>query len=148
MFHPLAAERISRDLPDVKLLVLVRDPVERAYSAHTHELARGYETEPFERALELEVQRLDGEAERIAGEPGYLSYSHQHHAYLTRGRYADQIERLDKLFGSDNVHVVDSGTFFTDPEPVYDGVLDFLGLRRHGYPLFERHNARPSLAHA
>jgi len=51
MFHPLAAQRIHRDLPGVKLLVLVRDPVERAYSAHAHELGRGYETEPFERAL-------------------------------------------------------------------------------------------------
>ena len=143
MFNPLAAERISRDLPEVKLLVLVRDPVERAYSAHAHELARGFETEPFERALELEDQRLAGEAERIVSQPGYLSHSHQHHAYLTRGLYADQLERLDKLFGRDRVHVVDSGRFFTDPEPVYDGVLEFLGLRRHGYPVFERHNARP-----
>ncbi len=143
MFHPLAAERISRDLPEVKLVVLVRDPVERAYSAHAHELARGYETEPFERALELEDQRLPGEAERIVSQPGYLSHSHQHQAYLTRGHYADQLERLEKLFGRDRVHVMDSGRFFTDPEPVYDGVLDFLGLRRHGYPVFERHNARP-----
>ena len=143
MFHPLAAERISHDLPGVKLLVLVRDPVERAYSAHAHELARGYETEPFERALELEDQRLAGEAERIVSQPGYLSHSHQHHAYLTRGLYADQLERLGHFVGRDRVHVVDSGRFFTDPEPVYDGVLEFLGLRRHGYPVFERHNARP-----
>jgi hypothetical protein len=143
MFHPLAAERISRDLPGVRLLVLVRDPVERAYSAHAHELARGYETELFERALELEDERLAGEAERIVSEPGYLSHSHQHHAYLTRGLYADQLERLGQLVGRDRVHVVDSGRFFTDPEPVYDGVLEFLGLRRHGYPVFERHNARP-----
>ena len=142
MFHPLAAERISRDLPDVKLLVLVRDPVERAYSAHAHELARGYETEPFERALELEDERLAGESERIVSQPGYLSQSHQHHGYRARGHYAEQLERLDKLFG-DRVHVVDSGQFFTDPEPVYDRVLDFLGLRQHAYPLFERHNARP-----
>jgi hypothetical protein len=143
MFHPLAAERIGHDLPEVKLLVLVRDPVERAYSAHAHELARGYETEPFERALELEDERLAGEAERIVSQPGYLSYSHQHHAYLTRGLYADQLDRLAQAVGRDRVHVVDSGRFFTDPEPVYDGVLEFLGLRRHGYPVFERHNARP-----
>jgi hypothetical protein len=143
MFHPLAAQRISRDLPGVKLLVLVRDPVERAYSAHAHELARGYETEPFERALELEDHRLAGEAERIVSQPGYLSHSHQHHAYRTRGHYAEQLERLGELFGRDRVHVVDSGLFFTDPELVYDAVLDFLGLRHHGYPAFERHNARP-----
>ena len=45
MFHPLAAERIARDLPAVRLIVLLRDPVERAYSAHTHEVARGYDPE-------------------------------------------------------------------------------------------------------
>jgi hypothetical protein len=143
MFHPLAPERIHRDLPGVRLLVLVRDPVERAYSAYAHELARGYETESFERALELEDERLAGEAERIVSQPGYHSHSHQHQAYLTRGLYADQLERLDRLFGRDRVRVVDSGRFFAEPEPVYDGVLDFLGLRRHGYPVFERHNARP-----
>ncbi|MDQ2810889.1 MAG: sulfotransferase domain-containing protein [Actinomycetota bacterium] len=143
MFHPLAAQRISRDLPGVKLLVLVRDPVERAYSAHAHELARGFETEPFERAVELEDKRLAGEADRIISQPGYLSRSHQHQAYVTRGHYDDQLERLQELFGRDRLHVVDSGRFFSDPEPVYDEVIDFLGLRQRSYPVFERHNARP-----
>jgi hypothetical protein len=143
LFHPCAAERIARDLPGVKLLVLVRDPVERAYSAHAHELARGFETEPFDRALELEPLRLSGEAERMASDPTYLSHSHQHHAYRARGRYADQLDRLEDAVGAERIHVVDSGDFFTKPEPVYDEVLDFLGLANHGYPAFDRHNARP-----
>jgi Sulfotransferase domain len=143
MFHPCAAGRIAHDLPEVKLLVLVRDPVERAYSAHAHELARGFETEPFERALELEDQRLSGEAERIMADPAYLSHSHQHQAYRARGRYCEQLERLEGAVGGDRIHVVDSGDFFAKPEPEYDAVLDFLGLRGHGYPEFERHNARP-----
>ena len=143
LFHPLAAARIHRDLPGVKLLILVRDPIERAYSAHAHELARGYETEPFERALDLEDHRLAGQAEKIISDPGYHSHSHQHHAYRARGRYAEQLERLEGLFGRDRMHVVDSGLFFDDPEWVYDHVLTFLGLHGHGYPVFERHNARP-----
>jgi hypothetical protein len=142
MFHPLAADRIATDLPDVKLLVLLRDPVERAYSAYAHERARGFESEPFERALELEASRLDGEATRIAVDPGYLSHSHQHHAYVGRGQYIEQLERLERLFGRERIHVVDSGDFFVKPEPVYDSVLDFLGLARGEYPAFERHNAR------
>jgi len=146
LFHPLAAERIAADLPGVKLIVLVRDPVERAYSAYTHEFARGFETEPFESAIELEPGRLNGEAARIVSEPGYLSHSHQHHAYRARGQYAEQLERLERLFDRANIHVVDSGDFFTKPEPVYDGVLDFLGLACDGYPQFERHNARPRSA--
>jgi Sulfotransferase domain len=143
MFHPLAAERILRDLPEVKLLVLVRDPVERAYSAHAHELARGYESVPFEQALDMETTRLEGEAERISTEPGYLSMSHQHHAYLARGQYIQQLDRLERLFGRARIHVVDSGDFFTEPKSVYDPVLEFLRLPLCGYPAFERHNARP-----
>ena len=146
MFHPLAAGRIARDLPGVKLLVLLRDPVERAYSAHAHELARGYETEPFARALGLEAERLAGEAERLVADPSYASHSHQHHAYRPRGQYIEQLERLEACVGRDRIHVVDSGDFFAEPERVYDGVLEFLGLPDRGYPVFERHNARPRSA--
>jgi Sulfotransferase domain len=142
LFHPLAAERISRDLPGVKLLVLLRDPVERAYSAHAHETFLGYETEPFERALELEATRLEGETERIISDPGYASRSHQHHAYRTRGEYAEQLERFDQVFGRDRIHVIDSDAFFTDPEPSYHAVLEFLGLPRRGRPVFKRRNSR------
>lgn len=126
----------------MKLLVLLRDPVERAYSAHTHETYHGYETEPFERALELEPARLAGEAERILADPGYASHSHQHHAYRARGQYVEQLERLAEIFGRERVHVVDSEAFFARPGPVYDGVLEFLGLAHRGYPAFRRHNSR------
>jgi hypothetical protein len=146
LFHPTAADRIARDLPEVKILVLVRDPVERAYSAHAHELARGFETAPFDQALELEAERLRGEPERMVADPGYLSYSHQHHAYRARGRYAEQLERITQVIEPGRIHVIDSGAFFADPEPVYNGVLDFLGLRKSGYPEFERHNSRPRAA--
>jgi len=143
MFHPLAPARIARDMPGVKLLVLLRDPVERAYSGHSHEMAHGFETEPFERALELESLRLDGEAERIVADPGYKSFSHQHHAYRVRGEYAEQLETLERLFGRERMHVIESGDFFSKPEAAYDGVIAFLGLPNCGYPSFKRRNARP-----
>jgi hypothetical protein len=146
MFHPLAPGRIAANLPSVKLIVLVRDPTERAYSAHAHELARGFETEDFERALELEEERTASEAARIRADPGYLSLSHQHHSYVARGQYAEQLDVLAQHVGADRILAVDSGDFFTRPEPVYDRVLDFLGLPHHGYPVFERHNARPRTA--
>ena len=143
LFHPLAAARISADLPGIKLVVLLRDPVERAYSAHAHEFARGFEDQSFEAALDLEPQRLAGEAERLVAEPGYVSHHHQHNAYLQRGRYVEHLERVSALIGRDRMHVVDSHLFFTEPEHVYAGVLDFLGVPPRGTPVFERHNARP-----
>ncbi len=143
LFHPLAGQRIDADLPGVRLLVLLRDPVERAYSAHTHETARGFETEPFEKALELEPVRLAGEEAKLIADPTYQSHSHQHHAYVTRGRYADQLRRLEGIFGRDRLHVIDSQRFFTEPEPIFAEVVDFLGIGRAPGIGYEKHNARP-----
>lgn len=143
MFHPLARQRLAADLPQVKVIVLLRDPVTRAYSAHSHELARGFEDLPFEEALAAEPERLRGERERLMAEPGYDSFHWQHHAYVTRGQYVEQVTALERLLGRERMCVVDSGDFFTDPEPVFDDVRRFLGLPPCDDIAFEQHNARP-----
>ena len=142
LFHPLAGPRIARDLPGVRLLVVLRDPVERAYSGHSHELARGYETEPFERAVELEPERVAGERERMVADPAYDSLHWQHHAYVTRGQYHEQLVALERLVGRERLLVVDSDDFWTRPADVFPEVLSFLGLPDHPATVFERHNAR------
>jgi hypothetical protein len=147
MYHPQAVTRIARDLPGVRVLVLVRDPVERAYSQHAHEVARGFETElSFARALELEPKRLRGQEERLRRDPTYYSHSHQHHAYRGRGEYVRYLDRMAAALGRDRIHVISSERFFTEPDRVYNGVLRFLGLPRLGRPEFAQHNARARTA--
>jgi hypothetical protein len=144
MYHPHAVARIARDLPEVKLIALVRDPVERAYSQHAHELARGFESEPsFGLALALEPARLRGQEERLTTDPRYYSFAHQHHAYRARGEYATYLTAMASRIGRDRLLVVESERFFTEPQAAYDEVLAFLGLPELGYPPFEQHNARP-----
>jgi Sulfotransferase domain len=147
MYHPQAAARIARDLPYAKVVVLVRDPVERAYSQHAHEVARGFEQErDFGSALALEPARLHRQEELLAQDPDYYSFAHQHHAYRARGEYARYLGGMAQHLGRERIHVVESERFFADPEPAYDEVLDFLGLPNLGRPPFERHNARPRAA--
>lgn len=144
LYHPHAAARIARDLPGVRLIVLVRDPVERAYSQHAHEVARGFEMEAdFARALELEPNRLRGQHARLTADPHAYSFAHQHHAYKARGEYAAALEQLAHQVGRDQILVLESEEFFSDPKAVYDRVQDFLGLPHLGYPDFDVHNARP-----
>lgn len=149
MYHPHAMTRIATDLPAIRLVVLVRDPVERAYSQHAHEVARGFETErDFAAALKLEPERLSGVTEKMLADPAHYSFPHQHHAYRARGEYVRYLRRMAEHIGRDRIHVVDSHEFFRDPKPAYDAVLHFLGLPRPpevdgAYPAFERHNARP-----
>jgi Sulfotransferase domain len=144
MFHPYAIERLARDFPDIKLVAMLRDPVERAFSAYKHELARGYETETdFRQALELEDERVAGEAERLR-DPDHHSFAYRHHAYRRRGQFAEQLERVFDHYPSEQVHVMRSEDFFTDPAAEFRTLSDFLGLGRFEPTAFEQHNARPS----
>ena len=128
MFHPLAPERIARELPDVRLVVSLREPVARAWSHHQYETQQGYEDRPFAEALRLEDERLAGEEERLRRDPSYESFSHRHHAYLRRGHYAEQLERLYELFDPEQVLVLRSESMFTDPHGELDRVWAHLGL--------------------
>ncbi len=143
LHHPCAAERIAADLPGVRVVALLRDPVERAYSAHRHELERGFETEDFETALDLEPQRLAGEVERLRRDPSYRSFAHQHHAYVDRGHYAEQLQRYLDRVGRGRLLVLDSETWFSRPEEEYARLVDFLGLDPWRPARFEKVNARP-----
>ena len=145
MYHPQAAARIAQDLPGTKLIALVRDPIERAYSQHHHEVARGFEQErDFGNALALEPARLHRQEELLAQDPEYYSFAHQHHAYRGRGEYARYLSVMAQHVGRERIHVVESERFFVEPERVYDEVCEFLGLPTNlDRPPFERHNARP-----
>lgn len=143
MFHPLAPERIAHDLPDAKVIAVLRDPVERAYSAYTHERARGFETEPFERALDLEAQRLEGEEERLRADPRAVSLHHQHHAYVARGHYIHQVERLEQVLGPERLLVLDFDDLFGDLGRSLPPLLDFLGLPAWSRESIQKKNARP-----
>lgn len=129
LFHPGAAQRISQDLARVRAIVLVRDPVERALSAYRQETARGFETEPLERALELEPERLEGEEERILADLTYQSFHHQHHAYVRRGEYAWQIRRLQQALGADEVVVFELDELVAGRMPGWEQLTAFLGIQ-------------------
>lgn len=141
LYHPFAAARLARDLPEVQVVAMLRDPVERAFSAWKHESARGFEWEPFERALDLEDERLAGEVERMAADPAYRSHSHRHQSYRTRGEYVGQLESLYAVLPRSRVHVVISERFFTDPVGEYSALVRSLGLRDVRPPTVARANA-------
>lgn len=143
LYHPFAIERIARKLPNVKLVVMLRDPVERAYSAYQHELARGFEWEDFETALALEDERLVGEVGRMRRDPSYESFTHRHHSYRHRGNYADQLETVFAHVPPERVHVMQSENFFAQPAREFGALTAFLGLEPLQPRRFDQYNSRP-----
>jgi Sulfotransferase domain len=141
LFHPHVPYRVAEHLPGVKLIVLLRDPVARAYSHFQHETARGFETLSFEEAVDAEPQRLAAELERMRREPLYNSFAHQHHSYLARGLYHDQLATWWSRFPREQFLVLSSERFFAEPDRTFAQALDFLDLPAFTPPTYERHNA-------
>jgi sulfotransferase family protein len=141
LFHPHAPVRVARDLPDVKLIVLLRDPVDRAFSHYWHQFKRGHEQLSFPEAVAAEPRRLAGELEKTMADPSYVSYERHHHSYVARGVYADQMAAWMELIPRERFLVERSEDFFLQPRLVYQRVLEFLGLPDHDLPEYETFNA-------
>lgn len=128
MFHPLAGERIRQELPDVKLIAVLREPVDRLLSHYRYEVERGHESESLESALSLEESRMAGEIERLRTDVNYEGYAYRHFSYLRRGHYAEQIAHLQALFPVENILVLQSEQMFAHPNETLATAWRFLGL--------------------
>jgi sulfotransferase family protein len=137
--------RVRRLLPDVKLIVTLRNPVDRAYSAfQMSRRERLEECESFEQALSLEPQRLAGELERARSDPSYnppLPPPLGYWSYLHRSRYADHVERWLELFGQEQVLFLRFEDLVADPSSALARVYGFLGLPPHRAQALHKLNA-------
>lgn len=128
VFHPLVPQRIKESLPNIKLILLLRDPVARAYSHYQGNLRKGHEKLSFQEAIEQEENRLEGEREKIIADQTYPMYRYLVFSYLTRGVYIDQLRNWFKSFSREQILILRSEDFFNSPPKVFQRVLTFLGL--------------------
>jgi len=128
LFHPSSPRRASSTIPNVMLIALLRNPVDRAYSAYNHKVLIGEETLSFEEALAEEENRTASELEKMLSDENYYSRNIRVHAYRSRGIYVDQIRRWHKHFAPDQLLVLKSEDLFADPVATLGVVHEFLEL--------------------
>ena len=144
LVHPQAPRAVRALLPSVRLIVLLRDPVERAHSHYRLQKRMKIERLPtFEAALEAEPARLAGQHEKILRGNDYYSYEFNHYGYVARGIYQPQIAAWLEHFPREQILILPSETFYARPAEVFARVCDFLGL---GCPAFLRDDP-PNLNH-
>jgi hypothetical protein len=124
LYLPGCVEALLRHEPDVRLIVMLRSPGERALSHHGHERRLGAERRNFAMALALEGRRLKRDADPLAA-----NSAHRHFSYRDRGRYAQQLRHLSSL--TDQYLVVTLGDLIADPGATLDRIYRFLGLPPH-----------------
>lgn len=115
-----ACERIARDLPDVRLIFLLRNPIERAHSNYLWSTRNGLETESFDRALELESAR-----ERDVAP--HLRYARPH-AYFSRGLYAKLLRPWLDRFPREHILILRTEDVASAPRDVARTFHRFVGV--------------------
>jgi hypothetical protein len=141
-FHPLSAQRICEHFPKTKLIVLLRNPIDRAYSHYQFEKNKGYEPLSFEKAIKSEEERIKNERKRIIMKDNYNSHSYQYFSYLNRGIYYDQLKDWFNYFSKDQFFILNSENLFSSPGQSLESIFDFVGLNfKEGIKLeFKKYN--------
>lgn len=114
LFHPLVPQRMAQLVPQVRLIAVLRNPVDRTYSEHQFFRVRhGREKGSFEETVASYLDLPPGEKNP-----------------LRKSIYVDHLVRWTSFFSEEQMLVLKSEEFFEHPEEVLDRVVGFLGLPR------------------
>jgi sulfotransferase family protein len=142
--HHWAPQRLAALQPTARLLVTLRNPIDRAYSQF--QMSRREHEEPlqsFAEAVAAEERRLNGERARMLTDRWYNSWPIGCWSYLMRSRYAEQLERWLERFPREQFHFLTLEQLAADPQATLDRVHEFLGLPTHTYPQLEAMHVSP-----
>ncbi|TLX73223.1 sulfotransferase domain-containing protein [Labilibacter sediminis] len=140
IYHPQSLKRIKQDFPNVKIIVMLREPLSRAFSHYHMELRRGNEKiRPFEQAIKQESIVLE-EHQKLLENPKYYSFPHQTYSYISRGYYVKQIKEIYELFPNEQVLILKSENFYSNTQEEYLNVCNFLKIPAFELPNIKIHN--------
>jgi len=124
---PKAPDRIRRRSPNAKIIIALRNPVDRAFSEHMHLVRDGLETESFRDALKKEQERRE------------KNWNPLYH-HCRRSRYSEQIKRYKSNFKENNIKIMLFDEIKNNTKSVYKDLLNFLGLTHQPVSLSAQHN--------
>ena len=128
LFWQAAPSRMKALLPDVKLIVILRNPVDRAYS-HYHMLLRlNRESISFEKVIKLEEEQRVRERKRMITDPDYIHNRDSTNLCLANGIYVDQLENWFKYYGREKFLILTAEDLRENRQQTLDKVFDFLGV--------------------
>jgi len=120
LYDPSVPKRIHETIPETQLIILLRDPVKRAYSHYWHEIRKEREKETFEEAIETEEEKREK-----------LNFQEKINlSYIDRGKYSEQIERYLEYFERDQMLIKPAEDLFYHPKDTLKDITKFLDLEK------------------
>lgn len=147
IFHPHVPRRILELTPSIKLIALLRNPVDRAYSHYKDMVRKKKENLSFEAAIEKEEGLSNELLENMIENEKYYNESYFDYSYLRRGIYVDQLKRWFNLFPREQFLILKSEDFFADAAGSFDRVLKFLELPKWHLEEYRQFNCNSGPKH-
>lgn len=141
--HPHIPQRVAGMVPDARLILLLRNPVDRTISAFHHNRRRtaNEPLDSLEAAIDRELNDLSEEQSLLIADENHPDFEYAWHCYLARGVYVDQLRWWHDRFPREQLLVLQSERLGERPAEVFDEVRRFLGLDEWSPPEFARLNA-------
>jgi len=136
IWSPLVANRILKILPNIKLIVLFRNPVDRAYSNYHLGIRAGSENLSFEDAIQSELDSLKNS--KIKSDDDVKKYTVPR-SYIAKGFYADQLKIWLKLFKSKQLFITSTEDFESNANNTLNKIYDFLEIPQINLKNLEKH---------
>ena len=130
LYYPLAARRAHTILPHGRLIAILRNPVDRAFSQYRLNVLKGRESRSFMDAIRAEEQQQKAATERITEHRTVEDHIHDYYSYLSRGLYVDQLQHWLDFYGAERLLVLCFEEFRANATGELRRVVDFLGLAR------------------
>ena len=128
IWNPLVAKRILKILPKIKLIVVLRNPVDRAYSNYHLGIRAGSENLSFEDAIQIELKKLNEINAEF--EHNVEKYTIPR-SYIAKGFYADQLKIWLELFSSEQLMIVSTEDLESNPQKTLDRIYNFLKIPKN-----------------
>ena len=141
LFDEFAAAKIAAYCPNAKIIIVLRDQLDMAYSLYQHNRREGLETvSSFIDVVELEASRVTdtGFSEKVIG-------YHKNFFYITRATYAPQLKRFTDIFPEENIKILDFEDLSSDTLNVVRGLYEWLGVEADFAPNIRAENRGGSM---
>lgn len=129
IFNPYVAKRAHTVLPQAKIIILLRDPAERAFSHYKMNVRNGIEPLSFEEAIDKESDRLQEDLLKMHRDEFYVGENHRRYSYINRGFYDEQLKIWLQYYSLEQMMIIKSEDFFQNTEKVVKQVFEFLEIK-------------------
>ncbi|MDY7024385.1 MAG: sulfotransferase, partial [Cyanobacteriota bacterium] len=131
--HCDAAERLFQIFPQTKLIVVLRNPIDRAISHYYQWIDMNWEFRSIEEAMRFELEKFNV--------PNF-QYWNQPNSYIARGVYVEFLKQWLEIFPREQIFVIASEVFYANPTIALEQIFKFLGLSNYPLAEYQKYNTR------